>query len=72
VLLRTDSGMDNLAVKPVAHFPPDPYKENPIERYRGKYKGLREVVIQKGDKGLGIMIIEVSHSCFFVYMFVKL
>lgn len=50
VLLRTDSGMENLAVKPVSHFPPDPHKDSPIERYKGKYKGLREISINKGDK----------------------
>ncbi len=61
VLLRTDTGMEDLAVRPVSHFPPESYKENPIERYSGRYKGLREVVIQKGDQGLGIMIIEGKH-----------
>ena len=62
VLLRTDNGMENLAVKPLSQFPPEPFKDNPIERYRGKYKGLREVNIHKGDQGLGIMIIEGKHS----------
>lgn len=62
VLLRSDTGRDNLAVKPLTHFPPDKYKDNPLERYKGRYKGLREVSIHKGDKGLGIMIIEGKHS----------
>ncbi len=62
VLLRTDSGAENLAVRPLTHFPAEPFKDNPIERYRGKYRGLREVSIQKTEgSGLGIMIIEGKH-----------
>ena len=62
ILLRTNAGVDNLAVKPLSQFPADPFKDNPIERYKGKYKGLREVTILKGDQGLGIMIIEGKHA----------
>lgn len=62
ILLRTKAGVDDLAVKPLSHFPEMPYKDNPIERYKGKYKGLREVTILKGDQGLGIMIIEGKHA----------
>ncbi len=50
VLLRTDTGPHDLAVRPLSQFPPEPYKDNPVERYRGRYKGLREVMIQKGDQ----------------------
>ncbi|TRY75653.1 hypothetical protein TCAL_00503 [Tigriopus californicus] len=62
VLRRVGMGVENLAVKPLNQFPPHPYKENPIERYTGKYKGLREVNILKGEQGLGIMIIEGKHA----------
>lgn len=57
VLLRTESGIRDVAVKPLTQFPQEPFKDNPIERYQS-YKGLREVTIEKGDKGWGIMIIE--------------
>lgn len=62
VLRRVGMGVENLAVKPLNQFPPHPYKDNPIERYTGKYKGLREVNLQKGEQGLGIMIIEGKHA----------
>ncbi len=63
VLGRTDDAVENLAVKPLTHFPAELYKDNPLERYRGKYKGLREVNISKGEhQGLGIMIMEGRHS----------
>ena len=61
VLLRTHSGVHEVAVKPLTQFPPEPFKDNPIERYR-KYKGLREVTIEKGQNGWGIMIIEGRHA----------
>ena len=62
VLLRTDSGMESLAVRPLSQFPLEQYKDNPIERYKGKYKGLRELTILRGDQGLGLMIIEGKHQ----------
>ena len=59
VLGRSDSSVDDLAVRPLSQFPPDPHKDSPVERYKGKYKGLREVNINKGEnQGLGIMIME--------------
>jgi C-terminal processing protease CtpA/Prc len=61
VLLRTKSGVNDVAVKPLTQFPSEPFKDTPIERYR-KYKGLREVTIEKGERGWGIMIIEGKHA----------
>jgi len=60
ILLRKEMGMEEVAVKPLVQFP-STLEENAIDRYR-KYKGLRQVVIKKGDMGLGIMIIEGKHQ----------
>ena len=60
ILLRRDSGVEEVAVKPVVQFP-SLLEENTIDRYR-KYKGLRQVVLLKGDTGLGIMIVEGKHQ----------
>ena len=59
VVLRKDDPLENLGAKPVIQFPTT-LEENPVERYR-KYKGLRQVILKKGDTGLGIMIIEGKH-----------
>ena len=61
VLLRSGAGVDQVAVKPLKQFPPEPHKDNPIEAYQ-KYKGLREIVVEKGNQGWGIMIIEGKHA----------
>ena len=63
VLLRGKSEAANeaMAVKPLTQFPAEPFKDNPIERYR-KYKGLREITVNKGNEGWGIKIIEGKHS----------
>ena len=37
VLMRKESGaQDDVAVKPLTQFPPEPFKDNPIDRYAGK------------------------------------
>ena len=61
VLLRSGAGVDQVAVKPLKQFPPEPHKDNPIEAYQ-KYKGLREIIVEKGNQGWGIMIIEGKHA----------
>ena len=60
ILLRREAGVDDVAVKPVTQFPSN-LEENAIDRYR-KYKGLRQVILNKGEGGLGIMIIEGKHQ----------
>jgi len=62
VLMRKDSGPQEVAVKPLTQFPPEPFKDNPIDRYSGKYKNVREVALKKGENGWGIMILEGKHS----------
>ena len=60
ILLRKESGVEEVAVKPVTQFPSN-LEENAIDRYR-KYTGLRQVLLKKGESGLGIMIIEGKHQ----------
>ena len=37
-------------------------QDNPVDRYTGKYKNVRQVALSKGDSGWGIMILEGKHS----------
>ena len=60
ILLRKETGVEEVAVKPLVQFP-SLLEENTIDRYR-KYKGLRQVILLKGDTGLGIMIVEGKHQ----------
>ena len=53
---------EGMAVRPVTQFPPEPFKDNPVDRYTGKYKNVRQVAISKGEAGWGIMILEGKHS----------
>ena len=57
VLLRSKNGIEEVAVKPLTQFPAEPFKDNPIERYRA-FKNVREVTVDKGERDWGIMIIE--------------
>ena len=57
VIVRSKNALEEVAVKPLTQFPAEPFKDNPIERYRS-FKNVREVTIVKGDRGWGIMIIE--------------
>jgi hypothetical protein len=36
VLMRKETGAQEVAVKPLTQFPPEPFKDNPIDRYSGK------------------------------------
>ena len=60
ILLRREAGIEDVAVKPITQFPTN-LEENAIDRYK-KYKGLRQVMLKKGERGLGIMIIEGKHQ----------
>ena len=37
VLMRNETGAQEVAVKPLTQFPPEPFKDNPIDRYSGKH-----------------------------------
>ncbi|CAL7939331.1 unnamed protein product [Xylocopa violacea] len=58
VVLRRSSALNDLAVKPIAQFPPT---LDDSEMYK-QYKGVRNIPVKKGQYGLGIMIIEGKHA----------
>ena len=60
ILLQRESGLEDVAVRPVIQFP-SLLEESAIERYR-RYRGLRQVALLKGETGLGIMIVEGRHQ----------
>ena len=42
VLMRKESGaQDDVAVKPLTQYPPEPFKDNPIDRYSGTLWGCK-------------------------------
>uniref|UniRef100_A0A8D8SWY8 Patj homolog n=1 Tax=Cacopsylla melanoneura TaxID=428564 RepID=A0A8D8SWY8_9HEMI len=62
ILHRRQTGIEDLAVKPVTQFPVTLDDETPEEKY-ANFKGLRIVAIKKAQgQGLGIMIIEGKHA----------
>ncbi|XP_067003384.2 multiple PDZ domain protein isoform X1 [Anabrus simplex] len=61
IILRRETALQDLAVKPITQFPVTLDDETPEERY-SNFKGLRTVTIKKGSQGLGIMIIEGKHA----------
>ncbi|XP_035795278.1 inactivation-no-after-potential D protein-like isoform X1 [Anopheles albimanus] len=59
IVLRKKTSPEELAVKPVKHFPTDfDYTDNILE----KFKDVRTITVKKGTSSLGIMIIEGKHS----------
>ncbi|XP_058055506.1 inactivation-no-after-potential D protein [Anopheles bellator] len=59
IVLRKKASPDDLAVKPVKHFPTDfDYTDNILE----KFKDVKTITVKKGTSSLGIMIIEGKHS----------
>ena len=38
VLMRKETGAQEVAVKPLTQFPPEPFKDNPIDRYSGNFQ----------------------------------
>ncbi|RZF43874.1 hypothetical protein LSTR_LSTR007210 [Laodelphax striatellus] len=61
IVLRRQTGLEDLAVKPITQFPVSLDDETPEQKY-ANFKGLRTVAIKKTGQGLGIMIIEGRHS----------
>ena len=41
VLMRKETGTQDVAVKPLTQFPPEPFKDNPIDRYSGNRYNLK-------------------------------
>uniref|UniRef100_A0A182XGL0 PDZ domain-containing protein n=1 Tax=Anopheles quadriannulatus TaxID=34691 RepID=A0A182XGL0_ANOQN len=59
IVLRKKTSPDDMAVKPVKHFPTDiDYTDNIME----KFKDVKTITVKKGTSSLGIMIIEGKHS----------
>uniref|UniRef100_A0A182XWF8 PDZ domain-containing protein n=1 Tax=Anopheles stephensi TaxID=30069 RepID=A0A182XWF8_ANOST len=59
IVLRKKTAPEELAVKPVKHFPTDfDYTDNIME----KFKDVKTITVKKGTSSLGIMIIEGKHS----------
>ena len=52
VLMRNGSGAQDVAVKPLTQYPPEPFKDNPIDRYSGTvmfksiYSDIFSVILQ--------------------------
>ncbi|GIY59442.1 multiple PDZ domain protein [Caerostris darwini] len=60
VVLRRENSVDDMAVKPITHFPVDLENEK-IEDLIASHPGVRTVTTKKGEHGLGIMILEGKH-----------
>ncbi|XP_076355046.1 multiple PDZ domain protein-like isoform X3 [Tachypleus tridentatus] len=61
ILLRRENAVEEMAVKPLVHYPVDLEEETPEQQY-SQYRGVRVVTVKKGNQGLGIMIIEGKHA----------
>ncbi|XP_055943056.1 multiple PDZ domain protein-like [Argiope bruennichi] len=60
VVLRRENSVEEMAVKPITHFPVDLENEK-IEDLISSHPGVRTVTTKKGEHGLGIMILEGKH-----------
>ena len=49
VLMRKETGSQEVAVKPLTQFPPEPFKDNPIDRYSGKLHNWDWFILIKLD-----------------------
>lgn len=61
IVLRKKTGLQEMAIKPVTQFPVTLEDETPEEKY-ARFKGLTNIIMKKGQAGLGIMIIEGKHA----------
>ncbi|KAK8394133.1 hypothetical protein O3P69_006374 [Scylla paramamosain] len=61
IVLRKKTGLQEMAIKPITQFPVTLEDETPEEKY-ARFKGLTNIVMKKGQTGLGIMIIEGKHA----------
>ncbi|XP_067135395.1 multiple PDZ domain protein-like isoform X2 [Centruroides vittatus] len=60
VLLRRKNALEEMAVKPLTQFPLCPNDEI-LEKY-SQYRDVRLITVNKGEAGLGIMILEGKHA----------
>nr|XP_042905145.1 multiple PDZ domain protein isoform X2 [Parasteatoda tepidariorum] len=61
VILRKENSIEEMAVKPLTHFPMDLENEK-MEDIIAAHPGVRMITTKKGDCGLGIMILEGKHA----------
>ena len=61
LLLRRESALSEMAVKPLTQFPVHLEQEALEEKYN-RFTGVRTVTVRKSPLGLGIMIIEGKHT----------
>ncbi|XP_054720887.1 multiple PDZ domain protein-like [Uloborus diversus] len=60
IVLRKENALDEMAVKPITHFPVDLENEK-LEDLIASHSGVRTITTKKGEHGLGIMILEGKH-----------
>ncbi|KAG8197760.1 hypothetical protein JTE90_006804 [Oedothorax gibbosus] len=60
IVLRKENSIEDMAVKPITHFPIDLENEK-MEDLISAHPGVRTVTTKKGEHGLGIMILEGKH-----------
>lgn len=61
LLLRRESALNEMAVKPLTQFPVH-LEEEALEEKYNRFTGVRTVTVRKSPLGLGIMIIEGKHT----------
>ena len=61
LLLRRESALSEMAVKPLTQFPVH-LEEEALEEKYNRFTGVRTVTVRKSPLGLGIMIIEGKHT----------
>uniref|UniRef100_A0A1Y1KEW4 PDZ domain-containing protein n=1 Tax=Photinus pyralis TaxID=7054 RepID=A0A1Y1KEW4_PHOPY len=62
VILRRKAAINDIAVRPLTQFPVTLEEEETNEERFSGYPNVRNVVVEKGNHSLGIMIIEGKHS----------
>nr|CAH7758330.1 unnamed protein product [Callosobruchus chinensis] len=62
IILRRKAAIEDIAVKPITHFPISLSDEATEEQYASSYPNVRTVSVKKGTQSLGIMIIEGRHA----------
>ncbi|KAK4884342.1 hypothetical protein RN001_000613 [Aquatica leii] len=62
VILRRKAAINDIAVRPLTQFPVTLEEEEVNEERFAGYPNVRNVIVEKGNHSLGIMIIEGKHS----------
>ncbi|KAF5275206.1 hypothetical protein FQR65_LT04239 [Abscondita terminalis] len=62
VILRRKAAINDIAVRPLTQFPVTLEEEEVNEERFTGYPNVRNVIVEKGNHSLGIMIIEGKHS----------